>query len=79
MGLTRDIEALYRGHGARHLLPFIGRAFDTPKANELRVVVVGINACLSPKDWRAAPPDVGTWFRNWWTDAGHGKDTWPFY
>lgn len=48
-----------------HLLPFIGAAFERPRFDDLRVVVVGINSYVSADDWSKIQPDwYSVWFRN---------------
>ncbi|HPB09479.1 MAG TPA: hypothetical protein PK802_07310 [Candidatus Cloacimonadota bacterium] len=79
MTFAEQILALYKQHGRMHLVPFIGDAYHNPKPGDFRVIALGINAYLSKKDYDTAPEDVGQWFRNWWRDAAHGEDTWPYY
>lgn len=59
-GLSDRIGATYRQHD-HHILPFIGSAYTEPRAADLRVLALGINAYVSPKDWPPHP----TWFRGW--------------
>lgn len=79
MTFEEQILAFYQLHGRRHLVPYIGDAYLHPKPGDLRVIAVGINAYLSSPVFETAPEDVGQWFCNWWKDAAHGEDTWPYY
>jgi hypothetical protein len=76
MTLKREIENLYQGCGKRHLLPFIGRAFNQPSVTDIRVAVIGINA------YAREDSIDNTWFRSWWKEVGQedtsGPDT-KFY
>jgi hypothetical protein len=46
-----QVKAIYGRH-PQHIWPFMGRAFLQPGPHDLRVMTVGINAYVSPPDWR---------------------------
>jgi hypothetical protein len=59
----QQVESVYASKGERHILPFVGSAFDRG-GGSLRVVLVGINTYISPRDWD--PPEQrrqAEWFR----------------
>ena len=51
--------------------PFIGQAFEGANRGALRVMTIGINAYLSPKDW---PNQQPTWFSSWFKEGRHPFD-----
>lgn len=58
--LQERIHAIYREH-PHHIVPYIGAAYSEPRADDLRVLALGINAYVSAKDWPPAPE----WFSGW--------------
>jgi len=72
MSLHDEINTLYWGHGTRHILPFIGDSYDQP-SDELRVLVVGLNAYISDGDWPEDDTDVQQRYPDWWRAAGHAN------
>jgi len=71
---VEQVEALYRRH-EHHILPFVGRAFSIPSRTDLRVLTIGINAYISPKDWhpeRNQPHPE--WLRGWFANGRHRFD-----
>jgi hypothetical protein len=67
--MEESLLDLYRNAGDQtHLRPFIGEAFLSPTSEHFRVMVIGINAYVSPEDWDSADPN---WFYKW---AKNGDD-----
>lgn len=64
MSLTNQIEALYGAREPLHILPHIGRRYITPATRDLRVMTIGLNAYVSPREWPPRPEWFGTWFRD---------------
>ena len=63
MSLLDEVQAVYQGaqHGGSIAIqPFVGTAF-TQATGALRIVCVGINSYISPKDW----PPAAEWFASW--------------
>jgi hypothetical protein len=54
-----------------HILPFIGEAFTSARPEQLRVVVVGINAYVSEGDWDHKSAE---WFRTGFAEQRHRFD-----
>lgn len=75
MGFRERSYELYSGR-AHHILPFIGEAFEGNRPEPLRVVPVGINTHIAPKDWDPDKhhPHPG-WFAAWFekTERKHNK------
>lgn len=67
-----EMAALYRRHGPRHILPFVGSAYESDESL-LRVCALGINAYISPDDWPDRDSELQDWYQSWWALAGHGK------
>lgn len=70
MNLATRIRSTYSTRD-NHIVPFIGQAFEHPSPNDMRVVIVGINSYVSPKDWDQIKPE---WFGSWVVQA-----KFPFY
>src|SRR5689334_7962290 len=71
IGFADRIEKIYQRH-PHHILPFIGSAYTTPSASDLRVMTIGINSYVSPKDW--APEQNRphpAWLRGWFAEGKH--------
>lgn len=66
-GLATAITEIYSKRDD-HILPFVGSAFERPTAEQLRVVVVGINSYVSEKDWHKINP---AWFAGWFEHSSH--------
>lgn len=62
MVLGAEVEEVYRSHGSRHILPYIGRAF-AESHQTLRVLAMGINA------WTDDDEQRGEWYRGMWREA----------
>jgi hypothetical protein len=66
MSLLDEVQAVYQGAqdgGSIAIQPFVGTAF-TQGTGALRIVCVGINSYISPKDWpRILPEWFASWFR----------------
>lgn len=62
MTTTDLIEAIYRAH-EHHILPSIGAAYTDPLGDDLRVLALGINSYVSPKDWPPRPGGFRAWIR----------------
>lgn len=73
MSFNAKIANLYRKHGPKHLFPFIGRSYEDGSPEAFRVAVVGLNAYVSDGDWPADDAELQSWYRGWWSEAGHGK------
>ena len=68
--LPSRVADIYERHPHQHhILPYIGDALVTPTDDDLRVLTVGINSCVSEKDWPPKPE----WHRDWIEDR-----TYPF-
>lgn len=65
--LPMAISAIYSKRD-NHILPFVGAAFERPTPDQARVVVVGINSYVSPKDWDKINPN---WFAGWFEQSSH--------
>ena len=58
--LVQRIETIYAQY-PHHILPYIGAAYSDPRADDLRVLALGIKAYVSARDWPPRPD----WFRSW--------------
>lgn len=76
---SESIGAIYAEHGSKHILPFIGSGYASPRADQMRVVAVGFNSYISKKHWPADDRELQPWLGDWWQNARHEGDTHPFY
>lgn len=67
----RRIHTIYSAH-ARHILPFVGSAYEAARDNQLRVMALGINAYVDDKHWK--PLEAHNWFRTWFKEKTHRFD-----
>ena len=64
---SATIRSIYeRAHP--HILPFIGRAFASPKPGDFRAMAVGINAYSCGDDWGRQPPEL---YAQWFEKQAH--------
>jgi hypothetical protein len=73
MSFATKISAIYRAHGPKHLLPFIGQSYENGSPEAFRVAVIGLNAYISDGDWPEDDAELQGWYCGWWSKAGHGK------
>lgn len=62
------IHAIYDRHAPRQIHPFIGATFRSPQDVDLRIVAVGINAYVAPRDEPRLSP---SWFAGWFRNQSH--------
>lgn len=62
VSFTERIHAIYDRHAPIHIHPFIGAAFETPAADDLRIMAMGINSYVDENHEGVAPPH---WFADW--------------
>jgi hypothetical protein len=74
-----EVETLYGAHGEHHILPFVGRAYETPTSTEFRVAAIGFNSYVSPEHWPERASDASRWVREWWRHAGQPTGSHHFY
>lgn len=72
MSLRHDIQTQYQRHGSRHILPFIGSAYELSD-DSFRVLSLGFNAYVSDGDWPDDENELQDWYVGWWRDASWGQ------
>lgn len=67
-GFVERIHAIYDRDAPRQIHPHIGEAFRVPESGDLRIVAVGINSYVSPKDRGKESP---SWLARWFIEQTH--------
>ncbi|MBX3227953.1 MAG: hypothetical protein KIT84_28000 [Labilithrix sp.] len=62
------IHAIYDRDAPRQIHPHIGEAFRVPESGDLRILAVGINSYVSPKDRGKESP---SWLAGWFVEQTH--------
>jgi len=72
MSLRSDIAVLYQTWGERHILPFMGGAYDSD-SEIFRTMAIGINAYVADENWPENSAELRDWYTGWWASAGRSR------
>jgi len=71
----RDVIQTHYAKYPHRIAPFIGGAFEQPDEAQLRLMTIGINSYISPKDWDVAKGHPHpAWFSGWFRNLRHRFD-----